>query len=122
MKPPRTRTRGFTLLEVLVALVVISVALLAGARASESVTFNAIHHQQQMAAQWCVHNALVATRLRGQMPDVGKRTEPCEQGPFRFDVSIAVWTTPNPNFRRVAAQASLKGQVLASLSTVIGGF
>lgn len=122
MNQARPSKRGFTLLEVLVALVVLSVALLAGTRANEAMLFNTDHYQKQMAAHWCVNNALVEVRLLGQLPDVGKRAVVCEQGPYQFAIQTSVWTTPNPNFRRVVSQASLKNEVLATISTVVGQY
>ena len=116
------KSQGFTLIEVLVALLVLSLALLAGTRASEALIFNADHHQRQMAAQWCAQNALVGVRLQGKIPDIGKELATCEQGPYQFEVETSVWTTPNPNFRRVVAQAAQGKQTLASLSTIMGRY
>lgn len=114
--------RGFTLLEVMVALAVLGVVLLAGTRAMDSLTHQASLHERRIAAQWCVHNALVAVRLRGQLPDVGHSEQPCEQGPLRFVVETSVWTTPNPNFRRVVAAARTGLETDALLSTIVGRY
>lgn len=114
--------RGFTLLEVMVALAVLGVALLAGTRAMDSLTHQAALHERRIAAQWCVHNALVAVRLRGQLPDVGKSESECVQGPMHFAVETSVWTTPNPNFRRVVAAARSGDETDALLSTIVGRY
>lgn len=115
-----TRRRGFTLLEVLVALAVLAVVLLAGVRALDSLTHQAGLHEHRVAARWCVHNALVELRLRAQLPELGQRQSQCRQGQLQFDLAVAVWTTPNPNFRRVVAQAGRGQQTDAVLSAIIG--
>jgi general secretion pathway protein I len=117
-----TQQRGFTLLEVMVALAVLSVALLAGVRAAEALTHRAQLHERQVAAQLCAHNALIALRLRGALPDVGGADSTCEQGPFSFKLYTSVWTTPNPNFRRVVARVQTGEEVDASLSTILGRY
>lgn len=117
-----TRQRGFTLLEVMVALAVLGVALLAGTRAMDSLMHQALLHERRIAAQWCVHNALVAVRLQGQLPDMGHSEGECTQGPQRFVVETSVWSTPNPNFRRVVAAARSGEQTDALLSTIVGRY
>lgn len=122
MNLTRAPQRGFTLLEVMVALAVLGVALLAGTRAMDSLTHQAALHERRIAAQWCVHNALVAVRLPGQLPDVGSQSSECTQGPMRFTVDTSVWTTPNPNFRRVVAAARTGEATDALLSTIVGRY
>ena len=117
-----TRQRGFTLLEVMVALAVLSVALLAGVRAADALTHQAQLHERAVAAQLCANNALVTLRLRGALPDVGSADASCVQGPFTFDLHTSVWTTPNPNFRRVVASVRTGEQVDATLSTIVGRY
>jgi general secretion pathway protein I len=117
-----TPQRGFTLLEVMVALAVLSVALLAGVRAADALTHRAQLHERQVAAQLCAHNALVALRLRASLPDVGGADSTCEQGPFQFALHTSVWTTPNPNFRRAVARVQTGDEVDATLSTILGRY
>ena len=87
------KSQGFTLIEVLVALLVLSLALLAGTRASEALIFNADHHQRQMAAQWCAQNALVGVRLQGKIPDIGKEVEHLGAFPLPIEVIPFGWQT-----------------------------
>lgn len=111
---------GFTLIEVLVALGIASIALVAGLQATAALTTNAARQSDMLLAQLCAENELTRVRLLRQLPGVGEVTASCQQGTESFDVVLAVATTPNPNFRRVDAQVQRAGQPLLRLSTVVG--
>jgi general secretion pathway protein I len=118
----RFKTRGFTLVEVLVALGIVAIALTAGLQATAALTRNAQRQSDVLLAQMCAENELIKTRLSRQMPDVGDSTVACEQAGQSFSVVLAVRPTPNPNFRRVDAQV-LNGEAsVLRLSTVVGKY
>jgi general secretion pathway protein I len=118
----RVTPRGFTLIEVLVALGIVALALAAGVRATASLTRNAERQTDLMLAHLCAENALIAVRLAKQMPAVGDNTTPCAQGGRTFDVRLGVAPTPNPNFMRVEAQVREGEASLLSLATVVGRY
>ena len=115
-------TRGFTLVEVLVALGIVAVALAAGARSTGALTRNADRQSDLLLAQLCAENALVAVRLAKQMPAIGDNASTCEQGGRSLAVTLSVRPTPNPNFMRAEAQVSDQAQSLLNLSTVVGRY
>ena len=92
---------GFTLLEVLVALVIVGTALAASLRAIGSLTQNSSDLRAAMMATWSAENRLTQIRLAHEWPPLGSRTFACPQGdlPLRCDEQIVA--TPNPAFRRV---------------------
>lgn len=97
----RARTRGFTLLEVLVALTIVAVALTATMRAMGSMTSASQSLQTRMIATWSAENDLANLRLARAFPDPGSRGFSCPQGDTELWCEETVATTPNPVFRRV---------------------
>jgi len=93
--------RGFTLLEVLVALVIVGTALGASLRAVGSLTQNSSDLRASMMATWSAENRLAQIRLAREWPAVGQRTFDCMQGDLPLVCEEDVFPTPNPSFRRV---------------------
>lgn len=117
----RAPARGFTLLEVLVALAMVAIALGAGLRAAGVLTDNAGRLSDVIAAQWCADNQLTGLRLARQFPGVGDADFACQQLGRSYPAKLVTRPTPNPNFRRVDAVVSDdSGHVLVTLSTVLG--
>ncbi|WP_312513726.1 type II secretion system minor pseudopilin GspI [Massilia sp.] len=98
---PSRRSHGFTLLEVLVALVIVGTALAAGLRAVGSLTSNSAGLRASMMATWSAENRLVQIRIGREFPEVGKRSFPCPQGDLNLVCEEEVLTSPNPLLRRI---------------------
>ena len=112
--------RGFTLVEVLVALAIVAVALGAGFKAAGSLLDNAGRLADVSAAQWCADNQLTGLKLARQFPGIGDSDFSCEQLGRTYSGKLVVRQTPNPNFRRVDANiADEQGQPVLTLSTVL---
>ncbi|MCJ0764940.1 type II secretion system minor pseudopilin GspI [Variovorax terrae] len=121
MAAPRP-ARGFTLIEVLVALSIVAIALLAGMQATSALTHNAQRQSDTLLAHLCAENELVKVRLSRQMPGVGDSSGVCEQAGRSFNVTVSVRPTPNPSFRRVDAQVLDGAAPVLRLSTIVGRF
>jgi general secretion pathway protein I len=119
-----TARRGFTLVEVLVALAVVAITLGAGLKAAAALTTNAQRLGDVTLAQWCADNALTNLRLaRAAFPGIGESDFACQQLGRDFPGKLITRATPNPNFRRIDAVVSdADGQVLLTLSTVLGRY
>jgi len=93
--------RGFTLIEVLVALAVVAVALLAAIRASGSMAQTNAELRLRLLAQLSADNRIAELRAAGAFPPTGMRSASCPQGATRLECVEEVKSTPNPLFRRV---------------------
>jgi general secretion pathway protein I len=100
-RPPSRRRAGFTLLEVLVALVIVGTALGASLRAVGSLAANSAGLRSAMMATWSAENRLVQIRLGHEFPNVGKRSFECPQGDLKLMCEEEVLASPNPLLRRV---------------------
>jgi len=113
-------TQGFTLIEVLVALAIVGVALLAGLKATGALSRNAERQTLAMLGQICAENELTRLRLLRQLPGTGTVQADCPQAGQPLQVTLEVQSTPNPNFRRVDARVTHQGVAVLQLSTVMG--
>ncbi|MBI5430104.1 MAG: type II secretion system minor pseudopilin GspI [Nitrosomonadales bacterium] len=101
MQASRHLNAGFTLLEVLVALVIVGTALGASLRAVGSLTQNSSDLRASMMATWSAENRLAQIRLAREWPPLGQRRFDCPQDGLKLVCEENVYATPNPYFRRV---------------------
>ena len=118
----RSAAAGFTLVEVLVALAIVAIALMAGLQATSALTRNAARQTDVVLAHTCAENELVKVRLSRQMPAIGDARVLCEQAGRGYEVAVTVTPTPNPQFRRVDAQVFDEQAPVLRLSTIVGRY
>jgi general secretion pathway protein I len=121
MREHRRHQRGFTMIEVLVALAIIAVALAASVRAVGSLATGEADLHRRLLAGWSADNELAQLRLSHVFPDIGSRSFDCSQGNLKLVCTQRVTATPNPIFRRVEMFVSTPGRSgnLAQMVTVV---
>lgn len=112
--------RGFTLVEVLVAVVVIAIALAAGLRAAGVLVDNSQRLADVIAAQWCAENHLTNLKLTRQFPGIGETEFACEQLGHQYRGRARVAGTQYADLRLVDASISDDaGRQLVRLTTLL---
>jgi general secretion pathway protein I len=93
--------RGFTLIEVLVALTITAIALMAALRATAVLRTSSTDLRARTFAQWSAENRLGEIRVAGLFPALGVRRFDCSQGYVVLECVEDVKATQSPFFRQV---------------------
>lgn len=125
--PRRTRRtlpgsgRGFSLIEVMVGLAIVSVALFAALRASGAATANSDDYRLRLLARWVAGNTLATAQLARPLPPLGETRGEVLQAGERFVWLQTVAATPNPRFRRVDVVIRRAGPEATRAANASGG-
>ena len=120
MRPPRAA--GFTLIEVLVAVVILAVALAATSRAAGVATDSALETRQRLLATWAAQNRIAELRARRIFPPATTTRLTSEQGGVSMLLEETVSDTPNPTIRKVdiaVADARAPERVMTRLTAYV---
>jgi len=105
----RDRTEGFTLVEILVALLVLAIALAATARSLGAAIDTTAALRERTLARWVAEDQLTELELSGEWPALdlkeGKSTMAAREFVWRRETSA----TPYPRMRRVEMSVLLPG-------------
>ena len=93
--------KGFTLIEILVAVAILAIALAATTRAASIATDGALQTRQRLLATWAAQNRVSELRARRIYPAISTTRLTTEQGGLTLSIEEIVTDTPNPAIRRV---------------------
>lgn len=112
--------QGFTLVEVLVALVIVALVLAASLRATGVLTSTQQSLRASAMAAWSADNRLAELRLARILPPLGRIESPCPQADLLLICLAEVSASPNPAMRRIDVWVSAQSEPEHALAYRIG--
>lgn len=99
--------RGFTLVEVMVALAIVALALTAMASSMNTMIDNANTMRERTYANWIAQNKITELRLAGVLPEVGTNSGELEYGGTQWGWRTVISETGVESFMRIDVSVSL---------------
>jgi len=97
----RSRTRGFTLIEVLAALVIVALGMLGVIQAVTQTARNGTYLREKTFAHWIALNLVTERRLAQSAPEVSESSEEIEFAGRRWRWNMRVTQTGVESLRRM---------------------
>ena len=97
----RRRTRGFTLIEVLAALVIVALGMLGVIQAVTQTARNGTYLREKTLAHWIAMNVITERRLLPAPPDVAESSDDVEFAGQRWRWTMKVTQTEVESLRRM---------------------
>jgi general secretion pathway protein I len=98
---PSLSQRGFTLIEVLAALVIVALGMIAAIQAVTQSARNGTYLRDKTLAHWIGMNVLTERRLQPAAPDVAESTGRVEFANQQWQWTMKVTQTQVPSLRRI---------------------
>ncbi|SFM25840.1 type II secretion system minor pseudopilin GspI [Marinobacter zhejiangensis] len=95
------RSAGFTLIEVLVALLVFALVATAATQVGSQYISSYERIRDKTMATWIADNRMNELRLSETYPGISESTDDLDFGPYRWRVLTAIKGTEDPLIRRV---------------------
>ncbi len=98
---PTTSQRGFTLIEVLAALVIVALGMMAVIQAVSQTASNSSYLREKTVAHWVAVNRLTEVRLQRTPPPIDETSDEVEMAGRTWRWTMTVSQTPIETIRRI---------------------
>lgn len=118
---PRREIAGFTLIEVLVALVVVGLGMLAVIQTVSQTANTSFYMREKTLAHWVAMNKLTEVRLQPNPPPIDKSSDEVEMAGRDWRWTMEVTQTPIESIRRIEIRVRpSEAPETSSLATITG--
>lgn len=105
----RSRETGFTLIEVLAALIIVSLGMLGVIQAISQTASNSTYLRDKTLAHWIAMNRITEIRLAPTPPEVDDSSDEMDYAGRRWRWTMNVSQTPVESMRRIDVRVALAG-------------
>lgn len=102
--------KGFTLIECLVALLIIAIVLASTTKAITLAINDVKQSYEREAANWIANNQFNSYRMLNTFPDLGNSDRKETMAGIQFIVRTKISPVPNPYFRKIEIDVSKENQ------------
>lgn len=103
------KSQGFTLIEVMVALLVITISLFAIFETTSSVTWHASFLKEKTIANWIAQNQIALYRSKKTWGSVSNTSGQVSMADVEWDWKMHIGKTENPSVRKIDVEVFFDG-------------
>ena len=119
---PRARAAGFTLIEVLAALVIVALGMLGVIQAVTQTARNGTYLREKTLAHWIAMNVITENRLLPTPPEVAETSDEVDFAGERWRWTMTVTQTEVQSLRRMDVSVRPAGKPDSEALTTVTGF
>ncbi len=114
------RCGGFTLVEALVALIIVALGMMAVHTQLNQYAVTSVYIREKTLASWIATNVLTELSVQGEWPEPGSEDDEIEYAGRQWHYTVEISTTQVENLRRADVSVSLAEDPERVIHTVSG--
>jgi general secretion pathway protein I len=118
----KPRVRGFTLIEVLAALVIVALGMMGVIEAVTQSARNGTYLREKTLAHWVAMNVVTERRLAASPPEIGKTSDEVELAGVRWKWELVTTQTQVESMRRMDVSVRLASEAEGAALANVSGF